>query len=212
MPTIGSTAFSLFIKIGIGVGVVLILTALYFGSRSIKRWRQKQKTFKINIVAFNPDGTFFTDKIGKFRTADNIDKMVFMNLKETMPVIDPKYIRANQCVLWRYGPGQYAVIPPAVWLQDPKKFKIDVINMQMKNFAFLEQRAAVSRWAYMKDLLQKWAPYITVLLILILGGVAIWFLAKMALTMFNEVATQRVAECRQILGVSVSPGIVPPAT
>ena len=108
--------------------------------------------------------------------------MKFRGTKETMPVIPPKYIRNSSVTLWRYDVGQYAVIPPQVFERlDPKNFKIDVINMQQKNFAFLEQRAAVSRWAYMKDALARWAPYITIIILVIAAGAIAWFLLNTAL-------------------------------
>jgi len=75
----------------------------------------------------------------------------------------------------------------------------------MKNFAFLEQRAAVSRWAYTKDLIQKYGPYITVLLVLVFAGVAIYFMMKTGIGMFGDATAQRVAECARLLGGGSAP-------
>lgn len=202
LDKLGPTLYGLAFKIGLGLIVVLGLTGLFFASKYGFAWYKKRKSYKISAVIFNPDGTWYTDKIGKFKTQDNIDKMLFLNnVNETMPVIDPKYIRALRVVLWRYGIGQYAVIPPQVWEKmTPAAFKIDVINMQQKNFAFLEQRAAVSRWAYLKDTLTKLAPYITLIILAIVTGVAVWFMLKTGMTFFDKVAAERAAECARVLG------------
>jgi hypothetical protein len=206
IASIGGSSFTLAFQLLLAVVIIVIIAALFFGGRwaisSYKKW----KNFKITAVIFNPDGTWYTRKIGKFRTRDNIDKMLFMGTTETMPVIDPKYIRANRVTLWRYGVGQYAVIPPRTWEQmDPKKFGIEVINFQMKNFAFLEQRAAVSRWAYVKDALLKWAPFIVIAIVAIACGVMIWFMMKLAMDFFQQVVAQRLADCKSVLGTAITP-------
>ena len=47
-----------------------------------------------------------------------------------MPVINPKDIVSLSVHLFRYGPGQYAVIPPTVYRTlDIDKFEIQLINM-----------------------------------------------------------------------------------
>lgn len=196
----GSAATGLFLKIGLGFLIVIILAALFFGVKYGMKWRKRKKNFKIDVVIYNPDGTWYTDKIGKFRGDDNMDKMVFESSGETMPVIDLKHIVALKATLWRYAPGQYAVVPPRIWGRKPKDFGLEIIDYQMKNFAYLEQRAAVSRWAYIKDLMQKWAPWITAVLILVLAGTAIYFIAQMASGMFAESARIRFQECIQVVG------------
>jgi len=127
--------------------------------------------------------------------------MLFQGTSETMPVIPTENIRANQVVLWRYAPGQYAVIPPRMWDKvTPEKFGIEVINMQAKNFAFLEQRAAVSRWAYIKDTLQRMAPYLTMLVLAIMVGVSCWFLMKLGYSIYTDAIHARILDCKQLLG------------
>jgi hypothetical protein len=207
MSVLGPTAFKLGLQLGMGLVAIVILAALFFASRYGFAWYKKRKSYVITAAIYNPDGTFYIEQIGKFRGLDGIDKMEFINHKdETCPVIDPRYIRSKRVTLWRYAPGQYAVIPPTVWQKmRPEDFKIEVINLQMKNFAFLEQRAAVSRWAYIKDLIQKYAAYITVLLVLIFAGVAIYFIMKTGMAMFSDVAGQRVAECTKLLGITNTP-------
>jgi hypothetical protein len=204
--SIGGTTFTMGFQLLLALVVIVLLIILFFGTRwgftAYKKW----KNFKITAVVFNPDGTWYTRKIGKFRTKDNIDKMLFLGSTDTMPVIDPKYIRANRVTLWRYGVGQYAVLPPRMWEQmDPKNFKIEVINFQMKNFAFLEQRAAVSRWAYVKDALLKWAPFIVIGVVAIACGVMVWFMMKLGMDFFNQVVGQRIAECKSVLGTAITP-------
>jgi len=87
----------------------------------------------------------------------------------------------------------------------PEDFKIEVINMQMKNFAFLEQRAAVSRWAAMKDALQKWAPYITFIILAIVTGVVCWFMLKTYQQGVADLASTRMAECSRLFGGGSAP-------
>lgn len=201
--TIGSTAFKTGFQLLIAVVIIFIAAVGFFGSRAAFAAYRKRKNFKVTAVIYNPDGTWYSQRMGKFRTKDNIDKMLFMGSNETMPVIEPKYIRANKVTLYRYGPGQYAVIPPKMWEKiDLKKFGIDLINMQMKNFAFLEQRAAVSRWAYLKDLLNRWGPYLTLIIIGITCGVIIWFMMKLGYNIFSDAVQARILECRQLIGQS----------
>ena len=189
-------------KLLLGFVILIALSILFFAQKYFIVWYKRRKSFKILATSYNPDGSFFVDKIGKFKTEDGIDKMLFLSSKESFPVIDPKYIKANTVTLWRYGIGQYAVINPSHWIGlDPKKFKIEPVNMQMKNFAYLEQRAAVSRWAYLKDILSKYGPYITFVVLGIVTGVVAWFMLKTGLTMMNDIMITRMAECRQILGM-----------
>ena len=189
-------------KLLLGFVILVALTVLFFAQKYFIAWWKRRKSFKITATIYNPDGSFFVDKIGKFKTQDNIDKMLFLSSIETMPVIDPKYIKSNTVTLWRYGIGQYAVVNPVHWVGlDPKKFKIEPIDIQMKNFAFLEQRAAVSRWAYLKDIIAKYGPYITFVIIGIVVGVASWFMLKTALSFFSDAITTRTLECSQICGM-----------
>jgi hypothetical protein len=213
LDKLGPSIYGLAFKIGIGLIAVIVLAGLFFASKYGFAWWKKRKSFKITAVIYNPDGTFYIDRIGKFKDVDGIDKMLFLkNSAESMPVIDPKYIRALTITLWRYGIGQYAVIPPKVWEKlSPADFKIDVINMQQKNFAFLEQRAAISRWASLKDAIQKWAPYITFIVLAIVTGVVCWFLLKFGIGIFDKVAAERVAECAKVLGGGSLPAGATPA-
>jgi len=208
LDSLGSTTFSLLMKVGLGLVIVVILGILYFASRMGFSWYKKRKTFKINACIIHPDGSFTIRQIGKFKGRDGIDKMEFLGSSETMPVIPPKYIRSNTVMLWRYDVGQYAVIPPKVWIKmNPKDFKIEVVDMQMKNFVFLEQRAAVSRWAFVKELMQKYAPFITIIILSICAGVIAWFMLKFGLNIFEDVTQQRTADCLKILGSGVSPPV-----
>lgn len=200
--SLGGAGIKLLLKVLFAVVAVVVFAGLFFGARFMRRRRNMKKQYKIEVVVINRDGTWFTDKMGKFRDKDNIDKMLLLDLKESMPVIDPENIRANKAMLWRYAPGQYAVVPPRMWGKDPASFKIEVIDFQMKNFAFLEQRAAISRWQKTMSLIQQWAPYITVLLVLILGGVAIWFITKMNNEQYAQIVAARVAECKGLISTS----------
>lgn len=209
LESLGPATFKIIMQVGLALMVVIVLGALYYASnKGFSAWR-RYKNFKIKAVIFHPDGSFTVRKIGKFKGKDGIDKMLMLGTKETMPVIDPKYIRNLTVTLWRYGVGQYALIPPKVWEKlDPKKFNIDIIDFQMKNFAFLEQRAAVSRWATIKDTLAKYGHYITLIVLAIVAGVAVWFMMKTGMGMHDSVVTARVAECTKIIGGGSS--VAPP--
>lgn len=202
--TLGNAAFQIGYNVLTIVVVVIGAGILFFIARmGFTAWK-KHKSYKVNAVIFNRDGTWFTKKIGKFRTPDNIDKMLFQGSEETMPVIDTANIRAGQVVLWRYAPGQYAVIPPRIWEKTtPEKFGIEMINMQAKNFAFLEQRAAVSRWAYIKDTLQRLAPYMTMLILAVMVGVACWFLMKLGYNIYSDAIAARLVDCARLGGGTV---------
>ena len=202
--TLGSSGVKLLYNILLIFVVVVVAVALFFGTRFGMSAYKKRKNYKITAVIFNPDGTFYTKRMGKFRTKDNIDKMLFQGSTETMPVINPAHIRSQRVTLFRYGPGQYAVIPPKIWEQtDVKKWGIELINMQMKNFAYLEQRAAVSRWAYIKDTLTRLAPYMTMLILAVLTGVSIWFMLKTGYNIFADATQARIADCNSLLGSGV---------
>ena len=203
---IGGAAFTIIKQIGFAFLIIVIIAVLWFGTKFFTKAKKDKKAFKIEAVIFNPDGTFYIEKIGKFKGEDGIDKMIFENSKETMPVINPKHIIALKVTLWRYAPGQYAVIPPSVWGKDPKNFGIEVINYQMKNFAYLEQRAAVSRWSYIKDLITRYAPLIASILVLIFAGVAIYFIMQASVNNMAQVTAQRFAECSQVLGKVLTGG------
>jgi hypothetical protein len=205
LEALGPTIYPLLMRVLMVLTICVIGTGLFFASKTMATRYKRRKQYKIDVVIFNPDGTFMMDKIGKFRTKDNMDKMLFLRLKESMPVIPLEHIRERKVCLWRYAPHQYAVIPPKVWGKNPEDFKLDIINLQMKNFAYLEQRAAVSRWAGLKSALQKWAPFITVVLILIFAGVAIWLIMKTGLGIHADVVKARVMECSKILGGGSAP-------
>jgi len=123
-----------------------------------------------------------------------------------MSVINPKNIVNLSLHLFRYGPSQYAVIPPEVYRTiDIKKFGIDLINMHMLEFKGLEQRAGISRWAAMKDKLQQFGPWITLFIMACVFGVSIYFIVKMGMSEFSAVAAARFAECSHVIGGGSAP-------
>ena len=94
VTTVGSSAFKMGTQLLFAVIAIIVIVALYFITKysfsAYKNW----KNYKITAIIMNRDGTWYTKKIGKFRTKDNIDKMLFRGSKDTMPVIDPAYIRS----------------------------------------------------------------------------------------------------------------------
>jgi len=200
LASIGSAAFKMGMNVGLMVLVLVVVVVFGGGAWFITKKYKDAKRMNMNAVIHHPDGSITTSKCGKYNKG-GIDKIIFKKSQETMPVIDPKYIKNKHVELYRYGVGQYAVIPPKMWTNiNLNDFKIELIDMQMKNFVFLEQRAAVSRWAFIKDQLQKLAPFIVALLVLIFTGVVIYFISKLALEMFSQVTAQRMADCASFFG------------
>ena len=199
-------------------GVVALVG--FFGTRFYVKQRNHMKNFKIKAFISNPDGSHMTCKIGKFKDKDGMQKMLFLRqvpmlfgIKtwkqwkgETMPVINPSNIVSLSVHLFRYGSGQYAVIPPTVYRNlDIKKFNIQLINQHMLEFKGLEQRAGISRWAAIKKSLQEWAPWITLGIIAISAGVSIYFIVKLGMLEFAKVTAARVAECKGLIGGGSAP-------
>ena len=192
----------------------------FFGTRFYIKQRNHMKNFKIKAFISNPDGSHMMCRIGKFKDKDGMQKMLFLRqvpmlfgIKiwqqwkgETMPVINPSNIVSLSVQLFRYGSGQYAVIPPTVYRNlNIKKFNIQLINQHMLEFKGLEQRAGISRWAAIKKSLQEWAPWITLGIIAICAGVSIYFMVKMGTMEFAKVTAARVAECKGLIGGGSAP-------
>lgn len=200
LASIGDTAFKIIFNSLTWIMIGLAAVGIFFASKYIARWNKKRKSYKLHALIIKPDGNWYTDLLGLFDHPDHIDKLHFKNMGWTMPIIPSHLVRANQVILYNYGPKQFAVIPPRIWENiDLKNFKIELINTQAKNFAFLEQRAAVSRWAYIKDLMTKMAPWIALVLIVACAGVAVWFLMKLGTDIYGQVVSARIAECKQVL-------------
>jgi len=200
--------------------ILIVAIAGFFGTRFYAKQRKTRKNYKINALISNPDGSHYLCKIGKFKASDGMQKMLFMQkykgffgfeywseMKgETMPVINPKNIVNLSVHLFRYGPSQYAVIPPETYRTlNLKNFGIDLINMHMLEFKGLEQRAGISRWASIKSKLQQFGPWITLLIIAIVCGVSVYFIVKMGITEFSRVTAIRIAECKDIIGGGSAP-------
>ncbi len=199
---------------------IVVIAICFFGSRYFFKRRNYMKNFKINALVTNPDGSHMHCRIGKFKDKDSMNKMLFLTLApgwfgfkswqiwkgESMAVINPKNIVNLSIQLFRYGPSQYAVIPPTVYRAvDIKKFKIDLINMHMLEFKGLEQRAGISRWAATKKTLQDLAPWITLGILVIGGGVIAYFIIKLGMVEFAKVTAARVAECSSLIGGGSAP-------
>ena len=198
----------------------IVILGCFFGTKFYVKKRNHLKNFKIKAFITNPDGSHMFCKIGRFKDKDGMQKMLFLHevptlfgfkswqqwKGETMPVINPKNIVSLSVHLFRYGPSQYAVIPPETYRTlDIKKFNIQLINMHMLEFKGLEQRAGISRWAAMKKSLQEWAPWITLGIIAICAGVSIYFIVKMGMAEFAKVTAARVAECNTLIGGGSAP-------
>ena len=192
----------------------------FFGTRGYMRHRNHMKNFKIKAFISNPDGSHMICRLCKFKDKDGMQKMLFLRevpmlfgfktwqqwKGETMPVINPSNIVSLSVHLFRYGTGQYAVIPPTIYRNlNIKKFNIQLINMHMLEFKGLEQRAGISRWAAIKKSLQEWAPWITLGIIAISAGVSIYFIVKLGMLEFAKVTAARVAECKSLIGGGSAP-------
>ncbi len=217
---IASAGKGLFLTIMKVLIIVIVAGAGFFGSRSFIKHKKRMNTFRINAFLTNPDGSHMSCRIGKFKDKDKMQKMLFLRKTkslfgitswqiwkgETMSVINPKNIVNLSVHLFRYGPSQYAVIPPEVYRTlNIDDFKIQLINMHMLEFKGLEQRAGISRWAAIKKSLQEWAPWITLGIIALCAGVSIYFIVKMGMTEFAKVTAARVVECKTLIGGGSTP-------
>jgi len=225
ISSITGVAGGLFMTIMRVVLIIIVALALFFGTRMYAKKKKFMRNFRINALVSNPDGSHMKCRIGKVKDKDGMQKMLFLHevpmmitgwkvwevwKGETMPVINPKEIVSFSVHLFRYGPSQYAVIPPTVYRTlDIKKFNIQLINMHMLEFKGLEQRAGISRWAAIKKSLQEWAPWITLGIIAIVCGASIYFIAKMGMEEFAKVTAARVVECKGLIGGGSAPIGVP---
>jgi len=213
-------AQGLFMTIMKVVIIVIVAIVGFLGTRYLAKQRKIRRNYKINALVSNPDGSHYICKIGKFKASDGMQKMLFLQrykgilgfkywseMKgETMPVINSKDIVSLSVHLFRYGPSQYAVVPPEMYRTlDIKKHGITLINMHMLEFKGLEQRAGISRWASIKDKLQQFGPWITLFILACVTGVSVWFIIKLGMTEFSQVAAARFAECSHVLGGGSAP-------
>jgi len=220
IESIVGAASGLFMTIFRVIIIIIVAVLGFFGTRWYVKARKIKKNYKINALISNPDGSHYLCKIGKFKAKDGMQKMLFLQkykgllgiehwseMKgESMPVINPKNIVNLSVHLLRYGPSQYAVIPPTVYRKiELGKFNIDLINMHMLEFKGLEQRAGISRWASVKDKLQQFGPWITLFILACVAGVSIYFIVKMGISEFSSVTAARVAECSKLLGGGSAP-------
>lgn len=180
---------------------LILMVALFFGTRKIQALRVSKKNFKITALISNPDGSHYVDKIGKFKDKDGIEKMKFQRMKlDTCPVINPKYIVNASVHLFRYGPGEFAIIPPETYRNlNIEKFDIKLINQNMLAFKGMEQRAAISRWQTRKDKLQQLMPWITIVICVVCALGAIYLGAQYFTQNIDKSVAARTQECSQIL-------------
>jgi len=204
VATLGSAAYKLLYN-GLTIVVTIALVAAIYGLYyAYKRWKVKKNSFKkpagVSVLVVKRDGSWFTDTLGYYRHPDKIDKLTFKNIGHTIPMLPSNCVRGGQAILFNYAPKQYCAVPCNLWERiDLKKFNIEVVNMQMKNFVFLEQRAAVSRWAYVKDLMMKLAPWITIVLVGAVAVTMVWFIAKFGMDVWGQIIAARTTECSQLI-------------
>lgn len=200
---VGGIALGLLGTVGKIILALVLFVALFFGTKQIKKYRLKKKNFKITAVISNPDGSHYTDKIGKFKDKDGMDKMLFkINKTDTCPVINPKYIRNKSIHLFRYGPGEFAIIPPETYqnikLED---FKIKLIPINMLSFKGMEQRAAITRWQTKKDKMQQLLPWITIIICVACALATIYFVTEYGIKAQASATEARTQECSNLLSV-----------
>lgn len=221
LENLQSSAGSLVMLIGKIIAIIIFAVIVFFVSRWMQREMKRRKAYKISAFITNPDGSHMLWKCGKFKTKDNLEKMLFMKrvkmlfgIKawapvkgESMPIIDPAHIVMNTVHLYRYGISQYSVIPPEVYRDRTllKKSGIKLVNYNMLHWKGLEQRASISRWAAFKDKMQKLTPWIVTALIVLLAGASIYFITKMALTMYGDAIAARTIDCGKLLGGASAP-------
>ena len=189
----------------IGKVILLIIVAFggFFGTKLITKHRSKKKKLMIRAIISNPDGSHYMDYIGKVKDKDGIDKMMFKFHKtDTCPVIPNKHIVNNSIHLFRYGPSEFAIIPPEMYRNiDVNKFGIKLIPMNMLTFKGLEQRAAITRWQTSKDKLQQWMPWITIIICVGLALGSIYLVAQYTQDNVIKITEVRNQECAELLSV-----------
>lgn len=221
LENIGSSASGLVLLICKILAIIVFAVIIFMTTKTIRKTIKKRKVFKINAFISNPDGSHMMWKCGKFKDKDGLEKMLFMRkvkmlfgisswseIKgESLPVINPAHIVSNTVHLFRYGISQYSVIPPTVYRKTnlTKKFGIELINMNMLHWKGLEQRASISRWSALKDKMAKLTPLITIVVICVLAGVAVYFLTKYGMNQFNVVTAARTADCMKLIGGGSAP-------
>jgi hypothetical protein len=203
MGDLGGIVSGMGATLGKIVLLLIVMVGLYFGTKYIKKNINKKKMYKITAVITNPDGSHYTDKIGKFKDKDDMDKMKFLKMKlDTCPVINNKYIVNNSVHLFRYGPSEFAIIPPQVYRKvDINDYKITLINMNMLAFKGMEQRAAISRWATTKDKVQQWLPWITIVICVGCALGIIYFVTDFSGSQIDKVSAARHQECSEVFDI-----------
>jgi|GEM_PF-3514203 len=191
--------------------MLVVMVGLFFGTKYIKKFMNKKKQLGITAFISNPDGSHYVDHIGKVKDKDGMDKMMFkVHKMDTCPVINPKHIISRSVHLFRYGPGEFAIIPPTVYRNlDPKTFNIELINMNMLAFKGMEQRAAISRWQSNKDKLQQWLPWITIIICVGCALGAIYLGGQTSASLVKDGIAARTTECAELIPVdTISDSIV----
>jgi len=183
--------------------IVAVAAAGFFGTKYFKKFRAKRKLMSVTAFISNPDGSHYVDYIGKVKDKDGLDKMMFkIHKTDTCPVISPKYIVNKSIHLFRYGPGEFAIIPPVVYRTlDPTKFNIQLISQNMLAFKGMEQRAAITRWQTNKDRLQQWLPWITIIICVGCALGAIYLTGQTASQLIMDGMAARTTDCSTIIPV-----------
>lgn len=207
---VGEIAGGLLGNIGKIVLIIIILVALFFGTKKLKKIRLERKNYKITAVISTPDGTHYSDLIGKFKDKDGMEKMKFKHNKmDTCPIINPKYIVGNSISLFRYGPSEFAIIPPECYRNaKPENFGIKLINQNMLAFKGMEQRAAITRWQTNKDKLQQWLPWITILICVAMALTSIYFVYTYASEETTKAIGIRSQECSVLLSTETMSDVI----
>lgn len=182
------------------IAVIGVAILGFYGTRWYQSQSKKQKSFKITAIIINPHGEVATDKLAILKTVDGMLVTEFQKRKQDkIPPIELKLLRNNQIMLFHYAPGQYAPIDPTTWsMINLRSHGIRLVNNNMKNFAHLEQRAAVHRWAQKQDKIKQLTPWITLGIVAIAATVIAWFLLKTTGTLFTQATQQRYAECSTV--------------
>jgi hypothetical protein len=207
---VGEIAGGLLGNIGKIILIIALLVGLFFGTKKIQKIRLNKKNYKITAVISTPDGTHYSDLIGKFKDKDGMEKMKFKHNKtDSCPIINPKYIVGNSIALFRYGPSEFAIIPPECFREaTPEKFGIKLINQNMLAFKGMEQRAAITRWQTNKDKLQQWLPWITIVICVGMALASIYFVYTYASEEATKVIEIRTQECSTLLSTETMSDVI----
>ena len=187
-----------------GLGVVLFSVILFFTTRWVQKGSKKNKSFTINAGIVDLNGVIEFDKLGLMRSEKTaLLEMQFKKRKsDSMPPIPKHLVRNGHVMLLNYAPGHYAVIDTYNTIKNIESGKggVALVPLGMKKYLMSKQREVINRGEEKKRKFALYAPWIT------LGGSIVAVLLFAAFLFYFGIKldaanmSQRILECRSIMG------------